>query len=252
MLQAAPRDSYVLATKLYFPMADTENRGLSRAQVHKQIDDSLRAPAHRLRRPLPVPPLRRRHAARGDDGGARPRSSRAGKARYIGFSEWTRGADPGVARAAPRARLGEVRLARSRSTRCSGATPSARSSRSARRTASRRSSGRRSPRACSPASTSPAQPPPGGLAGDERADGPADGRAGSRTTCSSASSGSSRSPSGSGSRWRSSRSPGCCARRTSPRRSSAPRVPSRCTTTPPPRASSSTRRRWRRSTAILG
>ena len=43
VLQNRPRDSYVLATKLYFPMDDTgENQGLSRAQVEKQIDDSLR------------------------------------------------------------------------------------------------------------------------------------------------------------------------------------------------------------------
>ncbi len=34
------RDSYVLATKLYFPMSDTD-RGLSRAQVEKQLDASL-------------------------------------------------------------------------------------------------------------------------------------------------------------------------------------------------------------------
>src|SRR5213595_470164 len=32
VLQGRPRDSYVLATKLYFPMTDTD-RGLSRAQV---------------------------------------------------------------------------------------------------------------------------------------------------------------------------------------------------------------------------
>ena len=44
---------------------------------------------------------------------------------------------------------------------------------------------------------------------------------------------------GAGLRWRRWRSPGCCARRTSPRRSSAPRGPSRCTPTPRPRASSS-------------
>ena len=50
------------------------------------------------------------------------------------------------------------------------------------------------------------------------------------------------------SRWRSSRSPGCCASRTSPRRSSARRGPSRCTTTPRRPGSSSTRRRSRRST----
>src|SRR5207244_3052342 len=46
----------------------------------------------------------------------------------------------------------------------------------------------------------------------------------------------------------SSRSRGCCASRMSRARSSAPRVPSRCTTTQPRRASSSTRRHSRRST----
>src|SRR4051794_20150703 len=40
VLQKRPRDSYILATKLYFPMSDTD-RGLSREQVHKQIDASL-------------------------------------------------------------------------------------------------------------------------------------------------------------------------------------------------------------------
>src|SRR6266571_2904072 len=34
VLAARPRDSYVLATKLYFPMSD-EDRGLSREQVFK-------------------------------------------------------------------------------------------------------------------------------------------------------------------------------------------------------------------------
>src|SRR3954447_16199390 len=38
VLSTRPRDSYVLATKLYFAM-DDENEGLSRAQVHKQLDD---------------------------------------------------------------------------------------------------------------------------------------------------------------------------------------------------------------------
>ncbi len=39
-LAGVPRDSYVLATKLFFPMTDSD-RGLSRAQIHKQIDASL-------------------------------------------------------------------------------------------------------------------------------------------------------------------------------------------------------------------
>ena len=41
VLRTRPRDSYVLATKLYFPMGDGD-RGLSRAQILKQIDASLR------------------------------------------------------------------------------------------------------------------------------------------------------------------------------------------------------------------
>src|SRR5918911_635376 len=41
VLASRPRHSYVLATKLYFPMGDGD-QGLSREQVHKQIDNSLR------------------------------------------------------------------------------------------------------------------------------------------------------------------------------------------------------------------
>ena len=40
VLADRPRDSYVLATKLFFPMSETD-RGLSRQQVLKQIDVSL-------------------------------------------------------------------------------------------------------------------------------------------------------------------------------------------------------------------
>ena len=40
VLADRPRDSYVLATKLFFPMSNTD-RGLSREQVFKQIDASL-------------------------------------------------------------------------------------------------------------------------------------------------------------------------------------------------------------------
>src|ERR1700712_4686527 len=39
-LSGRPRDSYILATKLFFPMSATD-KGLSRAQVRKQIDASL-------------------------------------------------------------------------------------------------------------------------------------------------------------------------------------------------------------------
>src|SRR3954454_15099763 len=40
-LQGRPRDSYLLATKLYFPMTSTD-RGLSRQQIERQLDASLR------------------------------------------------------------------------------------------------------------------------------------------------------------------------------------------------------------------
>ena len=86
-LAGRARDSYVLATKLYFPMTDTDS-GLSAKQVHKQIDDSL----HRLRtdyvdlyqchRYDPDTPLEETMRALDE-------VVKAGKARYIGFSEWT-------------------------------------------------------------------------------------------------------------------------------------------------------------------
>jgi aryl-alcohol dehydrogenase-like predicted oxidoreductase len=40
-LAGRPCDSYVLATKLFFPMTETD-RGLSAAQIARQIEDSLR------------------------------------------------------------------------------------------------------------------------------------------------------------------------------------------------------------------
>src|SRR5688500_6441634 len=42
-LKRRSRDSYILATKLYFPMSD-DDRGLSRAQVEKQLHASLKRP----------------------------------------------------------------------------------------------------------------------------------------------------------------------------------------------------------------
>jgi aryl-alcohol dehydrogenase-like predicted oxidoreductase len=74
-LAKRPRDSYVLATKLFVPMSETD-RGLSRAQVFKQIDASLT----RLR--TDYVDLYQCH--RYD-----PEIVRAGKVRWIGFSEWS-------------------------------------------------------------------------------------------------------------------------------------------------------------------
>jgi len=85
-LRDRPRDSYVLATKLYFPMSDTDS-GLSRAQVEKQLDASLQ----RLR--TDVIDLYQCH--RYDTGTpleetmeALTRAVESGKVRHIGFSEW--------------------------------------------------------------------------------------------------------------------------------------------------------------------
>jgi aryl-alcohol dehydrogenase-like predicted oxidoreductase len=85
-LQGRPRDSYVLATKVYFPMSDTD-RGLSGAQIEKQLDDSLRRlktdyvdlyQCHRYDWDTPIEETME----------ALTRAVDSGKARYIGFSEW--------------------------------------------------------------------------------------------------------------------------------------------------------------------
>src|SRR6266568_9642260 len=86
VLAERPRDSYVLATKLYFRM--NGDRGLSREQVLKQIDASLARlrtdhvdlyQCHRYDRETP---LEETMAALTD-------VVRHGKVRYIGFSEWS-------------------------------------------------------------------------------------------------------------------------------------------------------------------
>ncbi len=86
VLAGRPRDSYVLATKLYFPMSKTD-RGLSREQVLKQIDASLRRlrtdrvdlyQCHRYDWDTPLEETME----------ALSEVVRQGKARYLGFSEW--------------------------------------------------------------------------------------------------------------------------------------------------------------------
>ena len=89
VLAGRPRDSYVLATKLYFPMDDTgENQGLSQAQVRKQIDESLRrlqtdhVDLYQCHRYDAATPLEETMEALNE-------VVESGKARYLGFSEWT-------------------------------------------------------------------------------------------------------------------------------------------------------------------
>ncbi|CAN7598587.1 aldo/keto reductase family protein [Phenylobacterium sp. LjRoot225] len=86
-LSGRPRDSYVLATKVFFPMSETD-RGLSREQIHKQIDASLQRlrtdhvdlyQCHRYDAQTPIEETME----------ALSEVVRAGKARYIGFSEWS-------------------------------------------------------------------------------------------------------------------------------------------------------------------
>jgi len=86
VLAGRKRDSYVLATKLFFPMSNTD-RGLSAAQVRKQIDASLKrlktdhVDLYQCHRYDPSTPLEETMEALTE-------VVRQGKARYIGFSEW--------------------------------------------------------------------------------------------------------------------------------------------------------------------
>jgi 1-deoxyxylulose-5-phosphate synthase len=87
VLQGRPRRSYVLATKLFFPMS-RQDSGLSAAQVSKQLDASLRrlrveyVDLYQCHRFDPGTPLEETMAALTE-------AVRQGKTRYIGFSEWT-------------------------------------------------------------------------------------------------------------------------------------------------------------------
>jgi aryl-alcohol dehydrogenase-like predicted oxidoreductase len=85
-LHGRARDSYILATKLYFPMTETD-RGLSRGQIEKQLDASLERlrtdyvdlyQCHRYDSETPLEETME----------ALTRAVESGKARAIGFSEW--------------------------------------------------------------------------------------------------------------------------------------------------------------------
>ncbi len=89
ILSGRPRDSYILATKVYGPMSDDPaDQGLSAAQIAKQIDASLARlqtdyvdlyQAHRFDVDVPIEETVEAFQQLVDQG----------KARYIGFSEWT-------------------------------------------------------------------------------------------------------------------------------------------------------------------
>src|ERR1700750_2146088 len=89
ILSGRPRDSYILATKVFGQMSDDpDDRGLSAAQIAKQIDASLARlqtdhvdlyQAHRFDPNVPIEETIE----------ALQKVVSDGKARYLGFSEWT-------------------------------------------------------------------------------------------------------------------------------------------------------------------
>jgi aryl-alcohol dehydrogenase-like predicted oxidoreductase len=89
ILSGRPRDSYVLATKVWGQMSDDpEDRGLSAAQIAKQIDASLERlrtdyvdlyQTHRFDPDVPIEETLE----------ALQQVVASGKARFLGFSEWT-------------------------------------------------------------------------------------------------------------------------------------------------------------------
>ena len=101
-LQGVKRDSYILATKAFFPMTATD-QGLSREQIRKQLDNSLARlktdhvdlyQCHRYDAKTPLEETME----------ALTEAVKSGKVKYIGFSEWpvakikAAAAIPGVAK----------------------------------------------------------------------------------------------------------------------------------------------------------
>jgi len=87
-LKAYQRDRYLIATKLYFPVGEETDHGLSAAQIEKQLDRSLKRlgvdeidlyQCHRFDKETPLEETMQ----------ALDRVVKAGKVRAIGFSEWT-------------------------------------------------------------------------------------------------------------------------------------------------------------------
>jgi len=86
-LKDRKRSSYVLATKLYFPMTETD-KGLSSAQIRKQLDASLKrlktdyVDLYQCHRYDDETPLEETMEALGE-------AVKSGKVRWLGFSEWS-------------------------------------------------------------------------------------------------------------------------------------------------------------------
>ena len=225
ILKDYPRDSYILATKVFFPMSSYD-RGLSGPQIRRQIDASLKRlqteyvdlyQCHRFDAEIPIE----------ETMAALTEVVDSGKARWIGFSEWTpEQIEAGLAVAdatkfvssqpqysmlwqAPEAEVfGAVRRQRDLAGRV---------------VAARRGRADRQVQAGRAAAVGLAR----GQRLDEHVHRPAADRRHAQRGCRA----SSRSPTRRGCRWPSWRWRGCCAATRSRRRSSARRGPSRCTRT---------------------
>lgn len=87
-LRAHPRDRYLVATKLFYPVGDEPDRGLSTTQIRKQLDRSLERldvdyiDLYQCHRYDPETPLEETLEAL-------HLAVQSGKVRAIGFSEWT-------------------------------------------------------------------------------------------------------------------------------------------------------------------
>jgi aryl-alcohol dehydrogenase-like predicted oxidoreductase len=87
-LRKYSRDRYLIATKLFFPVGDDPDHGLSAAQIDKQLDNSLRRmkldtiDLYQCHRFDPDTPLEETLLALS-------RAVQVGKIRAIGFSEWS-------------------------------------------------------------------------------------------------------------------------------------------------------------------
>ncbi len=87
-LKSFSRDRYLIATKLFFPVGDEPDRGLSAAQIEKQLNRSLERlgvdtidlyQCHRYDAETPLE----------ETLGALDKAVQSGKVRTLGFSEWT-------------------------------------------------------------------------------------------------------------------------------------------------------------------
>ena len=227
ILSGRPRDSYVLATKVWGQMSDDPaDRGLSAPQIAKQIDASLARlqtdhvdlyQAHRFDPDVPIEETIE----------ALQQVVASGKARYLGFSEWT----PEQIQAAIEIAGPELFVSSQPQYSMLWRAPEAELFPLCAANGISQIVWSPLAQGVLTGKYRPGQAPPptrGRRASDDEL---ADGPGHERRARSRPSSGCGRSPRAPASRWPSWRSPGYCGAPSSPRRSSAPPGRSRCTPT---------------------